>query len=218
MTFYHRNLPHFQPKGATFFVTFRLSGSIPVKKLAELRKNYEIDLKNINFTSSKTNIYDNRFYDLQKLYFAKYDNLLDTGNYGPKWLSNNDVANLVWNKIHSFNNSKYELIALCIMPNHVHIVNMLNDELEVSQSNEKGKTKEYLLADVLRLIKGSSARESNKLLNRTGSFWQHESYDHVVRNEKELNKIILYVLNNPVKAGLVKDWKEWKWNYSLYNS
>ena len=42
---------------------------------------------------------------------------------------------------------------------------------------------------------------------------QHESYDHVVRDGEELDRIIAYVLNNPVKAGLVKNWRQWKWSY-----
>ena len=69
------------------------------------------------------------------------------------------------------------------------------------------------MTDILRLIKGSTAREANKILNRRGAFWQHESYDRVVRDEKELNRIIWYTINNPVKAGLVKNAEDWKWSY-----
>ena len=69
------------------------------------------------------------------------------------------------------------------------------------------------MTDILRLIKGATAREANKILNRRGAFWQHESYDRVVRDEKELNRIIWYTINNPVKAGLVKNAEDWKWSY-----
>jgi putative transposase len=54
---------------------------------------------------------------------------------------------------------------------------------------------------------------SNKLLKRKGIFWQHESYDHVVRDQDECSRIIRYVLENPVKAGLAGSAGEWKWNY-----
>ncbi len=67
------------------------------------------------------------------------------------------------------------------------------------------------------MLKGSTARECNKLLKRTGAFWQHESYDHVVRNEDELRRIVEYVLNNPVKAGLVEVEEDWMWSYCIYN-
>ncbi|MEO8665426.1 MAG: transposase [Ignavibacteria bacterium] len=214
MTYYHRNLPHYQPDGATFFITFRLSGSIPLIKLYSLRTDYEKELKELtsSFSAYKSGFYD-KLYVLQKKHFAKFDNLIDSNLVGPDWLKIDDVAKIVSDKIHSFDNSKYELIVYCIMPNHVHLVIKLYEDLVTSKSNFKGKTKEYILADILRLIKGSTARNSNILLKRTGSFWQHESYDHVVRNEKELGNIIRYVLNNPVKAGLVNDYKQWKWSY-----
>jgi REP element-mobilizing transposase RayT len=68
----------------------------------------------------------------------------------------------------------------------------------------------------MQSLKWYTAKECNKILNCTGQFWQHESYDHVVRNEEELNRIIEYILNNPVKAGLVETHEDWKWNYCKY--
>jgi len=68
----------------------------------------------------------------------------------------------------------------------------------------------------LQNLKKYSAHESNKILKRKGHFWHDESYDHVIRNEKEFFRIINYVLNNPVKTGFVKRWHEWKWNYCKY--
>ena len=62
------------------------------------------------------------------------------------------------------------------------------------------------------LLKGRSARECNKVLARSGSFWEHESFDRVIRSGK-FDKTVRYVLNNPVKAGLVEDWENWRWNY-----
>lgn len=55
--------------------------------------------------------------------------------------------------------------------------------------------------------------QCNKALNRIGAFWQEESYAHIVRSEEELNKVIKYTLNNPVKAQFVDYWINWKWNY-----
>jgi putative transposase len=54
------------------------------------------------------------------------------------------------------------------------------------------------------------------ILEREGEFWQHENYDHVVRSEAELSRIIQYVVNNPVQAGLAEKPKDWKWTYSKY--
>jgi hypothetical protein len=52
--------------------------------------------------------------------------------------------------------------------------------------------------------------DGNRILSRTGQFWEHESFDHVVRQGKFF-QTIKYVLNNPVKAGLVKEWRQWRW-------
>lgn len=65
---------------------------------------------------------------------------------------------------------------------------------------------------IMHRLKGRSARECNLALSRTGQFWEHESFDHVIRQGK-LIATVKYVLNNPVKAGLVKDWREWRWSY-----
>jgi REP element-mobilizing transposase RayT len=62
-------------------------------------------------------------------------------------------------------------------------------------------------------LKRYTARQANQLLGREGAFWQHENYDHVVRDEEEWQRIITYILNNPVKAGLVQNWEDWEWTY-----
>ena len=63
-------------------------------------------------------------------------------------------------------------------------------------------------------MKGFSAREINKVLNRTGSnLWQEESFDRMIRDREELRYRINYILNNPVEANLAKHWEEWPYSY-----
>ena len=66
----------------------------------------------------------------------------------------------------------------------------------------------------MQSLKRHTGRESNKIINRLGSFWHEESYDHIVRNERELININNYIMNNPVKAGLVSNADDWKNRYS----
>ena len=80
------------------------------------------------------------------------------------------------------------------MPNHVQSVAELPEEAPP-------------LAKTLELLKGYSSRQANQILGLSGTFWQAESYDHVVR-PGELESIIRYVLDNPVKAGLVDEWEK----------
>jgi len=60
-------------------------------------------------------------------------------------------------------------------------------------------------------LKSYTAHEANSILNRTGAFWQTESYDHWVRDDEELERIVSYIRDNPVKAGLVKRPEDWFW-------
>ena len=71
----------------------------------------------------------------------------------------------------------------------------------------------YIVTDILSSLKKFTALRANRILNREGQFWQHESYDHVVRSEGELTRIIQYVAFNPVNTGLCKRWQDWKWTY-----
>jgi len=70
-----------------------------------------------------------------------------------------------------------------------------------------------VLSTITQSLKGYTAHECNRLLGRHGQFWEHESYDHYVRDAAEFDRIVNYVLNNPVKAGLVADQNDWPWGY-----
>lgn len=109
----------------------------------------------------------------------------------------------------------YDLHAYCIMPNHVHILIDTKQQLEQINNDFIADIPEgYVQLDkIMQLIKGSIARYANLALGRTGKFWQRDSYDHYIRNEKEWQNILAYILNNPVKAGLVKDWENWPYTF-----
>jgi putative transposase len=194
--YYHRNLPHYHIEGYPLFITFRLFGSLPAEVLAQLKA-----LKNATLTAR---------YEVEKKHFERYDDWLDRCEFGPYWLQAEGIAQIVAKEIHNLNSDRYRLMTYCIMPNHVHL---LIESLVRELANHRGKSAKYPVTETLRLLKGRTARDCNLELKRTGSFWQHESYDHVVRDDKELEGIIRYILNNPVKAGLVKEWESWPFIY-----
>src|SRR2546429_8975150 len=74
------------------------------------------------------------------------------------------------------------------MPNHVHVL--------------VRPAMEHKLPDILQSWKSFTAKEANKVLGRTGEFWQAESFDHIVRDEQQLQKVTLYIQENPIKARL----------------
>ena len=69
----------------------------------------------------------------------------------------------------------------------------------------------YSLAEIMDAVKGASAHKVNKLLDRKGRVWQVESFDHVVRSSENLDAKIAYLLENPVRAGLVDERADYPW-------
>jgi putative transposase len=102
------------------------------------------------------------------------------------------------------------------MSNHVHVVfQPFLDERSLSVKKDAARlayeSKDPPLDVIMHSLKSYTANEANKILSRSGAFWETESYDHVIRNSIEYYRV--KVLNNPVKAGLVKDWREWPWSW-----
>ena len=90
------------------------------------------------------------------------------------------------------------------MPNHVHLIlKPLRDELDYS----------FTLAEIMNRIKGASAHSVNKLLKRKGPVWQDESFDHVIRSGEALDGKIIYMLANPIRAGLAKGPHDYPWQW-----
>jgi REP element-mobilizing transposase RayT len=207
---YYRNLPHIQPIGACFFLTFNLRGAMPTDVLERLKEERQQAIRQSQACSGQSEAVHKE----QKRYFAKVDRMLDLGLNGNDWLKRPEIAQIVQNSIHEQDQQGYELIAYCIMPNHVHLVVDTALQLDKLANHESVTPVSYKpLSHTLRLLKGRSARIANLLLQRRGAFWQPESYDHYVRSSAELQRIIDYVLQNPVKAGLVDGWKDWPFTY-----
>ena len=68
----------------------------------------------------------------------------------------------------------------------------------------------------MKSLKGFTAREAIKLLDRKGTFWQAESYDREIRDDIEFWRVIRYILNNPVKAGLCPKPEDWKYGSAYF--
>jgi REP element-mobilizing transposase RayT len=209
--FYRRKLPHWHPAGQMFFITFRLADSMPAHIIRELDEQREREKKNLHAKFSGAQLHD-ELYKLEKKYFGHFDAWLDRCmEESPRWLAEERIAQIVADEIHKLDGERYRLIAYCLMSNHAHLV---IDTADYSiKTDHEGKTAPYPLADTIKHLKGRTARFCNLALGRSGSFWQHESYDHVIRDQKEYERIVWYVLDNPVKAGLVEKWEDWKFTF-----
>ena len=134
--------------------------------------------------------------------FAAVDRVLDRAATGPRWLVDERVARCVVDalKYGEANLHLYELRAWVLMVNHVHI--LIYPEADLSK--------------ITRSIKNFSARQANRILGLTGQpFWQDESYDHWARGPEEVEKIVRYIEENPVSAGLAQKVEDWRWSSAV---
>jgi REP element-mobilizing transposase RayT len=127
------------------------------------------------------------------------DRYLGQAKFGPTWLKREEIAQVVFDCLHyaADNLRQFDLHAAVVMPNHVHVL----------------VTPVVTASKLLQSVKGFSAREANKILGRTGEpFWQAESYDHWVRNDREFERICRYIEDNPVRAGLAATPEDYRWS------
>jgi REP element-mobilizing transposase RayT len=178
--------------------------------LLQLKERYEESMRSLR----RDKYYDDLSYRLRTEYFFEYERLLEEIKTGPRYLAREAVGEVVAEQLHRLDGDLYNLIAYSIMSNHVHILidTSIQLPIDVDVSNFEDLKCEPL-QNIMKRIKGPSAIYANRLLNRSGPFWQRESYDHVIRNAWEFKNISAYILNNPVKAGLVTRWQNHRFTY-----
>jgi REP element-mobilizing transposase RayT len=215
--FYRRQLPHIHPHHATYFITFRLIHSIPVKIIEQLQSEYHDYEQQLKRQPEMTEPEKRRIAleEYHHAYFLAFDEFLDGQREGNRWLANEALADMVREALHHRDGRVYDLLCYTIMPNHVHLICTI-DAAVISERRTGHGSRITAVATILHSLKRYTAREGNILLGREGALWQSESYDRIVRNEQELERTIRYVLNNPVKAGFVKDPSEWRYSYCKY--
>jgi putative transposase len=206
--FYKRYLPHIQPPGADLFITYHLHGSIPAEVYAALQAEAAANEKALARIANPRQ-QAKEAYLLQRRMFAKWDQALDAAASGPYWLGDGRIAKIVADSLHTLDGQLYDLDTYCIMSNHGHIL------ITPRPNAEKPETY-YSISKIMHTHKRTTAIQANAILGRTGQFWQHENYDHYVRDEAERHRIRRYILHNPVKAGLVENWEDWPWSYTKY--
>ncbi len=127
------------------------------------------------------------------------DRLLDHARTGPLYLARPELAELVVQAIVEGRDTlgHYDLHAFVVMANHVHV--LITPRVPVSK--------------LLQRLKGSTARRANEMLGLTGrAFWQEESYDRWMRDEREFQRIRVYIEENPVRASLVALPEDYPWS------
>jgi REP element-mobilizing transposase RayT len=174
-------LPHWTRENACYAVTFRL-------------ESWDFERRDLINTAKQLGRPLTRYEEkrLDALFSEKVDKYLDEGQ-GKCRLREDRIVKVVASAFEFFNELRYCLFAWCVMPNHVHVV------LHPFPGHE--------LPRILHTWKSYTAKEINRILGTKGEFWGVEYYDHLIRDERDFNAQIEYVLANPQKAGL----HDWKW-------
>jgi len=209
--FRRRRLPHWDVPDAPFFVTACLAGSIPasgLRTLEDYRHSLEARPRPPSMTEADWE------HHKHKLLFGKLDEWLDD-KPAVRHLEQSALAASVQSAVYHFAEIRYHLLAYAIMPSHLHwVFHPLPQWCESVSgagfqpaSTPAGwkpapRSQRTPREIVMHSLKSFTAKECNRLLGRQGAFWQDESYDHWVRDEDELCRIIEYIESNPVKAGL----------------
>ena len=197
--FYRRNLPHWHPPNAVFFITISLEGSLPKHILNRLKEERDFEINKLHEQGLDDKVLKEVINQKQEFYFGKFDALLDNPQNDVKYLANPKIAKIVTDSLHYLDGKSYKLICYTIMSNHIHFI--------IYKVTEP-------LYKIMMNFKGFTGREANKILNNKGhKFWNREYYDRVIRDRREFTTKVKYVLFNPVKAKLVENWSDWKFSW-----
>ena len=184
-------LPHWESAGGTYFVTFRLADSLPQSVQERIRQEREALTR--LFTRNERELTATERDQVGKFAFARTDEALDE-SFGACWMNRLEIASVVSGSLRFFDQERYQLHAWCVMPNHVHA-------FFTPRPTEA-------LDRILHSWKSYTSTQANRILERTGSpFWDHESYDRLIRNVDEFANVRRYIVSNPAKARL----RSWPW-------
>ena len=179
---HNRRLPHWQQADCWIFVTWRMADALPAEKLQEWSEDKETWLKfhPKPWSGETENEYHARF-------SGRIDDWLDSGE-GSCLLRDPELRKIVADALGHFDADRYDLGDFVIMPNHVHVLFRPREG--------------HRMEDILHSWKSFTAKAVNKHAGRSGSFWQEEYWDRLIRNERHLAACQRYIEENPQRAQL----------------
>ena len=183
-------LPHWEVEGGRYFVTVRCHDSLPREVVARLQEIQE--------SLTRVEPRSDEFIGLQRRYFATTEKYLDAGG-GSAPLRRTEAASALVASFAGLAEEGVSVRHFAIMPNHWHALLAPIGEASIE------------LHGVMSRLKGRSSRAVNLALGWTGTLWQREWFDRWMRDDAEWERCVEYVRQNPVKAGIVRDWRDDPW-------
>jgi putative transposase len=181
------SIPHFDGDSGYFHITYRLADSLPALVLQRLIEDCE---NNKGHADPKTALRE------------RIESWLDAG-HGSCILTAPPVAELICDAWRHFEGDRYSLHAFVVMPNHCHVLIQRLDDCPI--------------AKIVLSWKSFTARRINQWRESEGMqpmhpVWMRDYWDRYIRNLEHYNRVIEYIHQNPVKAGLVSSAVDWKWS------
>jgi REP element-mobilizing transposase RayT len=185
--FWVGRLPHWEVEEGRYFITIHLAGAIPEVGRQRLMQLAE-QSRSIQHKDSP------EWLSLQRTIFREMEKWLDRVEWNPK-LKNPQVAEMVVEAIeHRCQRYDWQIYEYVIMPTHVHLFGEFGTELK----------------ETLEDFKRWTGHQAASILGENDlRFWQREWFDHWSRSDEQDDKIVQYIRNNPVKAGLVQNYTDW---------
>ena len=166
-------LPHYDASDTIQHIVFRLADSLPAGLAEALRARRPAER------------------------IGLADAALDAG-VGAGQLRDPRIAGIVEGALLHFDTARYQLLAWCVMPSHVHAL--------IAQ--QEG----WPLGEVVHAWKSFTAHQANRALGSGGAFWAPDDFDRMSRDERQAETAALYIEANPVKAGLCPTPRAWPWS------
>ncbi len=123
------------------------------------------------------------------------------------------VRTIVLNAFRHFHDSRYDLLAVAVLSDHVHALLRPRPKGD----DPEGNPVFWSLGELLQSIKSFSAHAINKSEGKTGSVWEKERFDRYVRSDRDLEEKFHYILRNPWDAKLVGPNEEYPWVWTPEN-
>jgi len=179
-------LPHWEVDRGLYFVTHRLSCTIPRSELARLKE----------LAQGADNQRGDKSLQVQRRIFIAFDNVLDSQG-AIQHPTNPEVANMCMEAVrHRYTRGTWKILEYVKMPNHLHLFTHLTE----------GSLYECMVG-----FKRWTASQAKRILKTTGSFWQREGFDEWSDSVGRDQDIVNYIRQNPVKAGPATHFTDWRY-------
>jgi len=173
------NLPHWRQEAVTYFVTFRTADSLPQERLQQW-----LDEKEQWLAAHPEPRDDKTMQEYFKRFPERIEHWLDQG-HGACQLKKTAIRKIVEEALRHFEGERYTLDEFAIAGNHVHVLVTPKEGHEFSA--------------ILHSWKSFTANAINRAIGQSGAFWQKESFDHIVRNPAQLERVRAYIRDHEAK-------------------